>query len=110
MDDQFYKEVLEENKDAVKRAVKEAMLESVKQKFGWGLPDALKKTVDEFLKEEILPAIRADLLENKDAIVAAATDAVRGAPAEIGKALQEHLAKNLTDSWKLRKVTEALFQ
>lgn len=110
MNDQFYKEILEENKDAVRQKVKEAMLESVAKEFQWELPKVVREAVNEFVQEEIVPAVRAELLENKDAMVQAATDMIAGVPAEIGKAMQEQLAKTLTDSWKLRKVTEALFQ
>lgn len=110
INEQFYTEILEQNKDAVRQAVADAMLDSIKREFQWELPNALKKVVNEFIEEEIAPSVRAQLLENKDELVQAATALIAGVPAEIGKALQMHLAKTLTDSWKLRKVTEALFQ
>lgn len=110
MDDKFFKEVLEENKDAVKRKVREAMLEGIERQFSWELPQAVKNEVSKFVEEEIVPSVRADLMENKDAMVNAATEIVASVPAELAKAMQEQLAKTLKDSWKLRKVTEALFQ
>lgn len=109
MDADFYKEVLEENKEAVKQKVKEAMLDAVTRKFSWEVPEQINSIVSEFITEEIAPALRDELMENKNAIVESATTIVSGIPAELGKALQEHLAKNFTDSWKLRKVTEAMF-
>lgn len=110
MDATFYTDVLEENKDAVRAAVTNALLDGVKRQFEWELPQAVKETVNDFIKTEVVPAIQADLEKNKDAIVAAATEIVRGVPAEIGKAMQEHLAKNLTQSWTLRQIVEACFK
>lgn len=109
MDTAFYTDVLETNKDAVRAAVTNALLDGVKRQFEWELPQAVKETVHQFIADEVVPAIKADLEKNKDAIVNAATEMVRGAPAEIGKAMQEHLAKNLTQSWQLRKIVEACF-
>jgi transcription termination factor NusB len=110
LDAEFFNEILESNKDAVRATVRDALLEGVKRQFQWELPDAVKKAVAEFVTDEIIPEIKAELEANKDTFVQAATDMVRGAPAEIGKAMQAHLAKNLTDSWKLRQVVEACFK
>lgn len=109
MNEDFYKEILEENKEAVKQKVTEAMFASIENKFKWELPEAVSKEVNSFIKEEIAPAVRESLLEDKDAIIKTATEAVSLIPAEVAKALQEHLAKTLTDSYKLRGVTKALF-
>ena len=109
LNEEFFTTVLEENKDAVRATVRDALLEGVKRQFAWELPDAVKKAVQEFVAEEILPAVRADLEANKEEFIEAATAMVRGVPAEIGKAMQEQLAKNLTNSWTLRKVVEACF-
>ena len=110
MDDKFYKEILEENKAAVKNKVKEAMLEGISSHLAWQVPDKIGEIVSKFIKDEISPAIRAELLENKDEIVSAATDIIRGIPAELGKALQSHLAERLTDRWKFKEITKAMFQ
>ena len=109
MNDEFYKEILEENKEAVKNKIREAMFDGIKRQFEWELPNAVKEEVQKFIKEEITPSIREDLLQNKDAMVEAATNMIAGIPAEIGKKLQEDLAVNLKNSYKLRKITEALF-
>lgn len=110
MDDKFYTEVLESNKSAVRKAVTDAMMDGIKRKFEWELPATVNKEVSRFVEEEIVPAIRADLLAQKDEIISAATAMIKGVPEEIAKAMQERLAVSLKDSWKLRKVTEALFQ
>ena len=109
MDDRFYTEILEQNKSAVREKVKEALLESVGNEFKWELPLALKEIVNEFIKDEIIPEVKKELFENKDQIVESCTSIVRAVPAEIGKAMQEKLAETLTSSWKLKGVTDALF-
>ena len=110
IDEAFFSEVLESNRDAVRNSVKEALLSGIKRQFEWELPEAVKATVAEFIRDEIIPELKADLEANKDVFVDAATEMVKAAPAEIGKAMQTHLAKNLTNSWTLRKIVEAAFQ
>jgi hypothetical protein len=110
LNEEFFTSVLEENKDAVRATVRDALLEGVKRQFAWEVPDAVKKAVAEFITEENIPEIKAELEANKETFVIAATEMVRGVPAEIGKAMQKQLAKNLTNSWTLRKITEACFQ
>jgi hypothetical protein len=110
LNEEFFNEVLESNKDAVRRAVQDALLAGVKRQFEWELPAAVKATVEKFILDEVVPAIHADLAANKEALVTAATEMVRGVPAEIGKAMQEKLAANLTNSWTMRKIVEAAFQ
>lgn len=105
----FFTDILESNKAAVQATVRDALLAGVKRQFEWELPEAVKKAVQEFITDEIVPGIQAELQANKAVFVNAATEMVKGAPAEIGKAMQAHVAKNLADSWKLRKLTEAMF-
>jgi len=105
----FFTDILESNREQVKATVTEALLAGVKRQFEWELPDAIKKEVADFITTEIVPEVRAQLFANKDELVDAATTMVLGVPAEIGKAMQEQLAKNLTSSWTLRKVVEACF-
>lgn len=105
----FYEGILTENRDAVRAAVKEALLSGIKRQFEWEIPDAVKAEVREFITNEVMPQIRADLTANKDEFVNAATTMVRSIPAEIAKAMQSQLAANLTRSWTLRKVVDACF-
>ncbi len=108
MNDEFFKEVLEQNKDAVKQKVVEAMMQGIQQKLSWELPETIKKEVDAFITAEVLPAVKAELMKNKDVFVNSATTFVNGIPAEVGKAMQQQVAKNLTTSWNLRKLAELL--
>lgn len=110
LDADFYISVLEENRSAVRAAVSNALMEGIKRKFEWELPDAVNKAVSAFIEEEIVPEVRANLLASKDTFVDAATEMVRAVPAEIGKAMQEALAQNLSNSWTLRNVVDACFK
>jgi hypothetical protein len=109
LDGAFFTDVLENNKDSVRAAVRDALLDSVKRQFQWELPEAVKKTVSEFVADEIIPEIKAELEANKEAFITAATDMARGCAAEIAKAMQEQVAKNLTQSWNVRKLADAIF-
>lgn len=110
LDADFFNDILESNKDAVRATVRDALLQGVKRQFEWEVPDAVKKAVSEFIAEEIIPEIKAELEANKETFVAAATEMVKAAPVEIGKAMQAHLAKNLTNSWTLRSIVDACFK
>src|SRR5690606_31592883 len=109
LNEEFFTSVLESNKEAVHATVREALLSGIKRQFEWEIPEAVKKAVQEFITEEIIPEIQAELTANKAVFVDAATEMVKGAPAEIGKAMQAQLAKKLTDSWQLKKILEACF-
>lgn len=110
MDSKFYEEILEQNKDAVKAKVVEAMLASISRQFEWELPKEIQAVVSEFIKAEVLPEVKAELFKNKDELVNAATAFVRGVPEEIAKKMQEQVAKTLTNSYSLQKVVEVLLR
>lgn len=106
----FFTSILEENKQALREKLRETLLAGVARQFEWELPEAVKKAVAEFVADEIIPEIRAELTASRDEFVNAATAMVRGIPAEIGKAMQERLAGNLTNSWTVRKIAEECFK
>ena len=108
LDAAFFTSILDENRDAVRASVKEALLAGVKRQFEWEIPDAVKREVSAFVTEEVIPEIRAELMANKAAFVSAATDIAKAAPIELAKAMQEAVAKNLANSWTLKKVVEEL--
>ncbi len=108
MDADFFRDILESNKDMVRDGVRDALMDSIKRQFQWELPKAVKVTVKEFMEQEVVPAIRAELLANKEQFVEAATEIARAAPAEIAKAMQAKIAENLTHSWTLREVVTKL--
>lgn len=107
---EFFTDILEGNRSAVKAAVTDALMSGIKRQFEWELPNAVKEEVSKFVTDQIVPEVRAQLLANKDDLVDAAIVMVRGIPAELSKAMQEQLAKNLTQSWTLNKIIEACFK
>ena len=108
LSEDFFLNILESNKEEVRSTVRNALLDGVKKQFEWELPQAVRTAVAEFITEEIIPEIKAELEANKNAIVDAATEMVRGAPVEIGKAMQAKVAESLTHSYNLRKMMEAI--
>ena len=105
---EFMLSVLDDHRDTVKAAVKEALMSGIKRKFEWELPNAVSSAVDEFIKAEVVPEIRAQLTADKDVFVNAAIEMVKSVPVEIGKALQLQIAKNLTSSYKLEALIKAV--
>lgn len=110
MNDEFFKSVLEENKQAVKDKIRESILESVSSQFRYNIPESIRGVMDEFIKSEILPELKLVLAENRDAILEATKGAVSGIAVETAKALQEKAALNLTHSWNVRAIAEAIFK
>lgn len=104
----FFTGILDENREKVRAAVRDTLLESVKQQFKWEVPEAIRKEVSDFIATEVIPDVRAELMKNKAAFVDAATEIAKAAPIELAKAMQQKVAENLTNSWKLKKVIEEL--
>lgn len=104
----FFTGILDENREAVRAAVRDTLLESVKKQFAWEVPEAIRKEVSDFITSEVIPDVRAELMKNKAAFVDAATELAKAAPIELAKAMQQRIAENLTSSWKLKKVIEEL--
>lgn len=81
---------IEENSDRIKEAAVEACIEKVKDSIKWGLPASVQDVVATFMKEEVAPAVKEALVDEKGAIIAAA---VKGA-SEIGDALSKTMVEN----------------
>lgn len=108
MEAEFYKEIFESNKEQLKEKIAQTMIDGFAERIKWNLPEEVADVIDEFVKEEVLPEVKASLTSDKEAIVKAATDMVQGVPEEIGKALQEHLAKGLSSSYNIKRILDAL--
>ncbi|NCC53535.1 MAG: hypothetical protein EOM20_20310 [Spartobacteria bacterium] len=102
-------EALEENRENIKAHVRQVILDGITRQFQWELPDVIKKEVAAFMAEEIAPEIRKQLIEDKEAIVDAAAQAVQGIAVEVGKSLQKTASESLTSSYKSRDIVKALF-
>ncbi|MBB6424981.1 hypothetical protein [Sphingopyxis sp. JAI128] len=108
IDADFFTTVLDENRESVRAAVRDALLDGVKRQFQWEVPEAVRKEVADFIATEVIPDLRAELVKNKAAFIDAATELAKAAPIELAKAMQARMAENLANSWKLKKVVEEL--
>lgn len=104
----FYRGVLEKNKDKIRQSVEETFLEQIQNDFKYRMPEAVRKSVDEFISSEIVPIIQAQLQKDKDKIAKAATEAAVTIAMEVGKAIQTQAADNLTKSWNIKKIIEGV--
>jgi hypothetical protein len=58
-----------DNKDAVKRAVLEKVVDSLTQQVQWDLPHTIQEDFDAFYKEEISPAVKQHMADHKEGIM-----------------------------------------
>ena len=78
---------MQENKADIIASVKAKAISAMTEQVRWGLSSAVQGVVDEFIKTDVLPAIKQELQDHKGPIIAAA---VKGA-AEIGEAVAQKI-------------------
>ena len=85
---------LKDNAAAMKQAAIDACVDKIKQDIQWRMPDVVQKAVNEFMANEIAPAVVAALKSEKDGIISATTKAA----AEIGDQLSKQMAKTAIEN------------
>lgn len=84
--------------------------QSVQRRVDYALSEQISAVVEQFCREEILPRLREQLNENRDAMV----ESIVRASLKIGQRLADRLTetalKNLSDGWKSEKIVGALLQ
>lgn len=68
-----------------------------------------RKAAEQWAIDNLVPEIKAQLDAGKAGMVAKASDISASISDEIGKALVKTVTEKLSQSWNVRKVTEALF-
>lgn len=68
-----------------------------------------RKAAEQWAIDNLVPEIKAQLDAGKASMVAKASDISASISDEIGKALVKTVTEKLSQSWNVRKVTEALF-
>lgn len=109
LDEKFFIEALNENRESIKAHVKQTIIEGISQKFKWELPDLINKEVAKFMEKEILPEIQVQLLGQKQAIVDSSMIMIQGMALEIGKAMQLTMAEKLKSSYNVEKMIKGIF-
>lgn len=85
---------LQENKDDIVKSVKAKAIEAMTDQVRWNLTTTVQETVTEFVKDEVIPAIKAHLQEQKGPIIAAAVKAA----SEIGDKVAEKMVTTAVES------------
>jgi hypothetical protein len=106
--DMILLESLKDNKDQIKAAVTKQLIERITSQYRYDIPETIQKEVDTFIAEQVVPEVRAQLFANKEAIVNGATSIALGVAGEVAKAVQAKIAENLTSSYNVNKMMEAL--
>lgn len=101
-------EFLETNRAEITAAVKTKLIEGLLSQHRWEMSAIVAETVNEFVKTEVVPEIKAYLEGEKGVIIEAAKEASR----QIGEILTQHMvvkaSKNL-ESYTFREVMKGLF-
>jgi hypothetical protein len=100
---------LDDNKDSVKRAVLEKIVNSLTQQVQWDLPRKIQEDFDTFYKEEISPAVKQHMADNKEAIMQVVIKASVDAADSVAVAMSETIKKTMSSDTDAKKVFGALF-
>ena len=94
MDERELLQFLQDNKEDIIRSVKVKAIDAMTEQVRWGLSQAVQEVVNGFVAEEVIPALKAHLQDNKGPIIAAA---IRAA-SEIGDKVSEKLITTAVES------------
>jgi hypothetical protein len=100
---------LEDNKEAVQKAVLAKVVDSLTRQVEWSLPKKLQEDFDSFYTEEIRPAVKQHLLENKGEVMQVVIKACVDTADSVAKALAARITKTMSEDYYAKKVFEAMF-
>lgn len=89
------KDIVGKNQDEITKSVINSLKDRLKEHVVWGAEEALREEVKDFVGKHILPALRKELLENKEALVSMFKQSAVDISSAISKELQERIVKNL---------------
>lgn len=111
MTEEDLKQFLDENADAIKAQVKQRMIDGLLAEHRWSISSQISEIVNEFVRDEIAPAVKAHLQSEKSEIIEAAVKSASGIGDLLAKALVERAAKNISgDSYNFRNTLKAIFE
>mgnify|MGYP001073871428 CR=1 FL=1 len=100
---------LVKQKDAIVQGLIAGAVSSLQHDLGWKVARATEEHIDKFIKEEVLPDVHKTLEARRNEIVASMVACIDTAINGASEKLMEHAAKNLAQSWNMKKLCEALF-
>lgn len=112
MTEEDLKEFLEANKAEIQAKVKEKLIDGLLANHKWTMNDQIGQTVAEFMKDEIMPEVKAYLVSEKSAILAGAVKAASEIGDMLAKQLVTQAAKNINEKsiYQFRTIAEAIFK
>lgn len=111
MTEEDLKQFLDDNAEAIKAQVKQKMIDGLLAEHRWTISSQIGEIVNEFIKDEIAPAVKEHLASEKGPILEAAIKATNGISELLAQALVEKAAKNLKgDSYNFRNTLKAIFE
>ena len=101
--------LLEESRGQVVAAI----VDDAKRRLSWTIgnqiAEEVQPVVKQFVADEILPELRAQLLEQKAVIIEAAAQAAIAIGESVAKALVAQAISTTSDSYKRGKIMDAIF-
>ncbi len=93
--------------------IQKTLIADVKQEIvrqlNYSMATVIRYAVDEFMKEHIVPEIKAQLLDSKAGILKATCDAASEISGLIQKAVVEQVAEKLSDKYSRQGILKVLF-
>ena len=98
------KALMEDRKHEISEKVMKDLQETLKERVVWGAEEVLREEVKAFIQKEILPELRARLLESKEAMINLFHESSKEIAVDIAVAMQKSVQKNLANSYNLKKI------
>lgn len=102
------KEILDSKKDELTADVMKGLKERITNSIVWKAEDVLQKEVTEFVTNHIMPEVRKELLENKEALTGLFLSTAKDIAVDISLSITKKIGESLKDSWKVKKLLESL--
>ena len=101
--------VLERNREALMRQIESAAKIGFEEAIQEKGSEAIYEVVDAFIKKEIKPALRKNLMEMKAGILRAFLEELEKVAAMLASKMFDTVKENLSTSYKFEKIMKNLF-
>ncbi len=101
---------LDDHKSEINEAIKQKVITQLTQQVSWNLPDLIRKDVDQFYADEIRPAVKEYLSDNKSALMQVVVKACVDASEAVATSMAEQIKKTMSSAYESKKVFSALFE
>jgi len=102
--------IIRDSSSDIAEMIKENLKKDLVDSLTWSVREETSKLVQEFFKDELSKEVKKALQNAKPQLQVELEKAVVNIAATAGNQLVENAAKNLSHSWNVQKITEALFK